>query len=115
MKNFIVAVCLLVLTLAFTVANAAAVQKQVSVLTDCAMRDDVHALEDALDKLDPYLSLSVPHMILESLHESAAAMRVYFDSGDPSMQTEYLTAREKFLLYCKEITDGEKFSVSNLF
>lgn len=115
MKNFIIAVCLLLVAISLTVANSLAVRHSIQTLTDLADRNDTVALHDELARLEPFLALTVNHLILEKVQDAAAEMHVYAESDEPGTKTEYLAAKARFLSGCTEISEGEMFSISNIF
>ena len=115
MKQFILALLLLALTIALTVANAMTIRKDVSHLTELAEQDDAGRLCDELERLDNYFSLTVNHNLLEQAQQNAHAMRAYQGIDEEGASADYLLAKENLLLLLREIKDGETCSFFNIF
>jgi len=111
LKNFWIALILLLLALALTIGNSFFVQAEMRTLYDLAQADDAQATADRFERIEPYLALTVNHVILEQAQNAVSEMTVYATSDD----TEYLASRERFLAALREIEEGEKFNVSNIF
>ncbi|MCH5184170.1 MAG: hypothetical protein J1E00_08350 [Oscillospiraceae bacterium] len=114
MKQFILALLLLALTVALTVANAMTIRKDVAHLTELAEQDDVDRLCEELKRLDNYFSLTVNHNLLEQVQQNAHAMRAY-RGIDEMGNADYQMAKENLLLLLQEIEDGERCSFFNIF
>lgn len=114
MKQFILALLLLALTVALTVANAMTIRKDVARLTELAEQDDVDRLCEELERLDNYFSLTVNHNLLEQVQQNAHAMRAY-RGIDEMDNADYRVAKENLLLLLQEIEDGERCSFFNIF
>lgn len=115
MQNFIIALCLLALTLAAAVTNSLLIGKQMQTLCTLAEQDEAAKAEEEFKRLEPYLALTVNHVVLETVQSAAEEMRVFSESAEPYAHTDYLAAKKRFLSGCAEICEGEKFSVSNIF
>lgn len=122
MKQFILALLLLALTIALTVANAVTIHKDVSRLTELAEQDDANGLCDELERLDNYFSLTINHNLLEQVQQNAHAMRAYQGIGEEGSaadgrvaNADYRLAKENLLLLLQELEDGEKCSFFNIF
>lgn len=115
MKQFILAVLLLVLTIALTAANAMTIRKDISHLTKLAEQDDAEGLCDELERLDNYFSLTINHNLLEQAQQSAHAMRAYQRIDEEGAAADYRLAKENLLLLLREIEDGETCSFFNIF
>lgn len=115
MKQFVLALLLLALTIALTVANAMTIRKDVAHLTELAERDDVDELCEELKRLDNYLSLTVNHNLLEQAQQSAHAMRAYKGIDEEGAAADYRVAKESLLLLLQEIEEGETCSFFNIF
>lgn len=126
MKQFILALLLLALTIGLTVANAVTIRKDVARLTELAEQDDADRLCEELERLDNYFSLTINHNLLEQAQQSAHAMRAYREiheegstgdreTGDRTAIADYRIAKETLLLLLKELEDGEKCSFFNIF
>ena len=115
MKNFILALLLLTLTIGLTAANAYAVQTRIDRLKTLAAEDNFTALCDALSRVEPFFSLTVNHTILEQALQAAEEMRAYGESGESDAQAPYRAAKATLLSLLCEIESGEKFSFSNIF
>ena len=115
MKQFILALLLLALTIALTAANAMAIRKDVAHLTELAEQDDAEQLCEELERLDNYFSLTVNHNLLEQAQQSAHAMRAYQGIDEEGAAADYRVAKENLLLLLQEIEDGEKCSFFNIF
>lgn len=115
MKQFILALVLLALTITLTVANAMTIQKDVSHLAELAGQDDAERLCDELERLDNYFSLTVNHSLLEQVRQNAHAMRAYRGGDEEGAVADYRVAKENLLLLLREIEDGEKCSFFNIF
>ena len=117
MKQFILALLLLALTIALTVANSLTIRKDVAHLTELAEQDDAERLCEELERLDNYFSLTVNHNLLEQAQQSAYAMRAYKGVGeeDSAASADYRVAKEGLLLLLQEIEDGETCSFFNIF
>lgn len=121
MKQFILALLLLALTIALTVANAMTIRKDVAHLTALAEQDDADRLCEELEGLDNYLSLTVNHNLLEQVQQNARAMRAYkrtdgeAPAGDRTADADYRIAKESLLMLLQEIKDGETCSFFNIF
>ena len=115
MKQFILALLLLALTIALTAANAMTIRKDISHLTEMAEQDDADRLCGELERLDNYFSLTVNHNLLEQAQQSAHAMRAYQGIDEEGAAADYLLAKENLLLLLQEIKDGETCSFFNIF
>lgn len=115
MKQFILALLLLALTIALTIANAMTVRKDITCLTELAEQDDVDRLCEELERLDNYFSLTVNHNLLEQAQQSAHAMRAYKGVDEEGPATDYRVAKENLLLLLQEIEDGETCGFFNIF
>ena len=115
MKQFILALLLLALTIALTVANAMTIRKDVAHLTELAEQDDVDGLCNELKRLDNYFSLTINHNLLEQAHQNAHAMRAYQGIDEEGPAADYRVAKENLLLLLQELEDGEKCSFFNIF
>lgn len=110
MKNFLVAAVLLLLATAFAVGNAFFVHTRVASLIALGEADRSREALTELIRQEPYLSLSVHHIQLETTQTAAEEMCIY-----PKDTPEYRAAKERFLSACREILAGEKFTFFNLF
>lgn len=115
MKQFILALLLLALTIALTVANAMTIREDVSRLTELAEQDDADRLCEELERLDNYFSLTINHNLLEQARQSANAMRAYQGIDEEGAAADYRVAKENLLLLLQELEDGEKCSFFNIF
>ena len=115
MKQFILALILLALTITLTVANAVTIRKDVAYLTELAEQDDVDRLCEELERLDPYFSLTMNHTLLEQARQNANAMRAYKGIDEEGPAADYRVAKETLLLLLQEIEDGEKCNFLNIF
>lgn len=115
MKQFILALLLLTLTIALTVANAMTIRKDILRLTELAEQDDADRLCEELERLDSYFSLTINHNLLEQAQQSAHAMRAYRGIDEEGAAADYRVAKENLLLLLQELEDGEKCSFFNIF
>lgn len=111
MKNFWIALILLLLTVALTAVNAFWVQREMQSLSALAAGNDAQAAADRFEKAEPFLALTVNHVILEQAQNAVLEMTVYEDVSP----ADYLASRERFLAALREIEEGEKFNISNIF
>ena len=110
MKSFVVAVALLLAVTGFAVGNAFFVETRVESLLSLGEADRSREALEELTRQEPYLSLTVHHVQLESLQTAAEEMCIY-----PKDASEYRAAKARFLSGCREILAGEKFTFFNLF
>ncbi len=110
MKSFCVAILLLLLTLLFAVGNAFFLESRVETLMALGEADRSREALAELARQEPYLSLTVHHLQLETTQTAAEEMCIY-DIQSP----EYQAAKTRFLSSCIEILAGEKFTFFNLF
>lgn len=115
MKQFILALLLLALTIFSTAANAMTIRKGVERLTELTERDDPDRLCEELERLDNYFSLTVNHNLLEQARQSAHAMRAYKGIDEEGAAADYRVAKENLLLLLREIADGETCGFFNIF
>lgn len=111
MKNFWIALVLLLLTVALSVCNAFFVHTELQTLRTLALEQDARTLEARFEKAEPYLALTVNHIVLEQVQNAVLEMKVY----ETTSRADYLAARERFLAALREIEEGEKFNISNIF
>lgn len=111
MKNFWIATVLLVLAVALTSVNAFWVQREMQALSALAAENDTQAVSDRFESAEPYLALTVNHVILEQAQNAVLEMTVYENVS----HADYLASRERFLAALREIEEGEKFNISNIF
>lgn len=110
MKSFVVAVALLFLVTGFAVGNAFFVGARVEALLSLGEADRSEEALAELTRREPYLSLTIHNIQLESLQTAAEEMCIY-----PKDSPEYRAAKAQFLSGCREILAGEKFTFFNLF
>lgn len=115
MRQFILALLLLALTIGLVVANAVTVRKDVARLSALAEQDDADRLNEELEQLERYFSLTVNHALLEQLQQNANAMRAYRGIDEEGPAADYRVAKEVVLLLLKEMEEGEKCSFFNIF
>lgn len=117
MKQFILALLLLGLTITLTAVNAAAVRKDVAYLTSLAEQDETERLCEELERLDPFLSMTTHHALLEQAQQNANAMRAFkeIEKEDETASADYRMAKENLLLLLDEIDKGERCSFFNIF
>lgn len=111
MKNFWIATVLLFFAITLTAVNAFWVQREMQSLSALAAEDDARAAADRFEKAEPFLALTVNHVILEQAQNAVLEMTVY-ENVSPA---DYLASRERFLAALREIEEGEKFNISNIF
>lgn len=111
MKNFWIAIVLLTLVVTLTAFNAFFVQREIDTLRTRALSEDAEGAKECFAKIEPYLALTVNHVVLEQAQNAVLEMAVYRGQSD----ADYLAARERFLAALDEIEDGEKFNLSNIF
>ncbi len=115
MKNFILALLLLVLSIGLTVANAVKIRHDTDYLVAIAEQDDASLLYDELLRMDTYFSLTINHTVLEQAEQAAAEMRAYrYEEGEGAL-ADYQSAKTRLLLALHELEEGEKFSFFNIF
>lgn len=110
MKSFVISIMLLGFVVLFTVGNALFINSRMAVLITLGEENRCEEVLEELIRYEPLLSLSVHHLLLESLQTAAEEMCVY-----PKDTPEYLAARERFLSGCREVQAGEKFTFFNVF
>lgn len=111
MKNFIIAVILLVLVIGFVAVNAVVIANITDKLIE--MSDgDINELEKYWEEKYYYISMSTHCDILEQADISLVEMKSYLESGN---QEEYRAAKERFLNAVDEIKTGEKLVFYNIF
>ncbi len=115
MKQFLLAVLLLALTVTLTAVNAAVVRRDVDRLSALAAQDDTERLCAELEKRDGFLSLTVHHALLEQIRQQANAMNAYRPVDEEGMQADYRSAKETLFMLLNEIRVGEKCSIVNIF
>ncbi len=111
MKNFWIALTLLTLAVVLTAINAFFVKKEIQTLREYALEGSAEETAERFAEIEPFLALTVNHIVLEQAQNAALEMAVY----DEYSRADYLAARERFLAALNEIDEGEKFSISNIF
>ena len=110
MKNFLIALSLLVLVVVFTVGNALFVENRMNALIELGEQNRCREAKEELALYEPLLSLTVHHVLLETLQTAAEELCIY-----PEDSPEHRAAMERFLSACKEVRAGEKFTFFNVF
>ncbi len=103
MKNVIISALILTLIIILLTLNAFALSKASKQLTTLAENDDIDALSDYWERLEPYVSICVAHLETESVTKALSQMRSYAQSNN---LTEYEAAKQIF----KEAVEHIKFS-----
>ncbi|HOJ47382.1 MAG TPA: DUF4363 family protein [Bacillota bacterium] len=111
MKNFIIAVILLVLMIGFVTVNAIVIDNITDKLIEMA-DGDINELEKYWEEKYYYISMSTHLDILEQADISLVEMKSYLESGN---EEEYLAAKQRFLNAVDEIKTGEKLVFYNIF
>ena len=111
MKNFIIALILLVLVIGFVIMNAFIITNITDKLIE--MSDgDVNELDKYWQGKFYYISMSTHLDILEQADVAIIDMKSYFESGNVE---EYQVSKKRFLNAVDEIKTGEKLVFYNIF
>ena len=110
MKNFLIALSLLLLVTAFTVGNALFVDNRMNTLISLGEQNRCEEVLEELRQYEPWLSLTVHHVLLETLQTAAEELCIYSEDSP-----EHRAAMERFLSACREVREGEKFTFFNVF
>lgn len=118
MKNFVIALILLLLTAALVLVNARLVRREVDGLKELLREDGnekgkARKLCAILEEKEFFFSLSSNHLIWEQAVQLAGELSVYED--DPEKEKETKALRKQLALILSELEDGEKFSFITLF
>lgn len=111
MKNFIIAIVLLVLVIGFVTYNAIMIDNITDKLIELA-DGDINELQKYWAEKSYYISMSTHLDILEQADISLVEMKSYYESGN---EEEYLAAKQRFLNAVDEIKTGEKLVLYNIF
>lgn len=111
MKNVVVAILLLALTVGFTLGNGLWAESRLRAILALAMEDRAEeALQEFL-RAEPFLALTVHEAALKNAEIALREMLVW----QGSHPEEYAAAKKRFTTYIEEIRSKEKFTFSNLF
>lgn len=111
MKNVWIAIALLLFAIGSTVGNSLFITHEIHSLSENTVYGDAVDVSRRFESVEPYLALTVNHVVLEQAQTAALEMAVY----EHRNTADYLAARERFLAALREIEEGEKFSISNIF
>jgi hypothetical protein len=111
MKNFIVAIILLILVIGFVITNAIVISNITDKLFEMA-DGNINELEKYWEEQYYYISISTHSSVLEDADIAVGDMKSYLESGNTE---EYEAAKERFKNAVDEIKTGEKVALYNIF
>lgn len=111
MKNFVIALILLILIIAFTIVNSVIITNIADKLIQM-VNGDINQLADYWQEKYYYISISTHSAVLEEADIAISDMRAYLETES---YEDYNAAKKRFLNAVDEIKTGEMAVLYNIF